>query len=614
MTDPTRERRARIRHRLTAPLLAALLAAGTLTPAFADSAPADPANPGAVAPPTSTGLVQAAQLQAVATGQPVAVDSLTTATTTVLANPDGSLTQTTNALPVRVQQNGSWVPLDDTLTTNADGTVRTTATTTAVTLSGGGTSPLVTFSNQAGQQLSLSMPFPLPAPTTSGNTALYGSVLPGVDLSVSIDPQGNFRDVLIVHNAAAAANPDLKTLQLSAATTGLTLVTAAGGGMDANASDGSTIFTSPMPTMWDSSDTTGPGGNSTPSPSASTMPAAGAQSDARTVVRTEAAPADTTPTPTETSTSATSGADTVSGTDGPGTGAQVAPVAMTTSSSGLTLTPDQSLLTGTGTTYPVYIDPPVDSTTAHYFEAQKGCDSASSSGHEYDYAQLNGEGVGYQAYASANGDCIGAERSFFQIDTSGLTSSMVVQTSTLYVQETYAARWGCTTTAPVTVKWTNGISQGMYWDTQPAPISSLGSITLASAYNGSDPGDTTSCGVQRGSLDVTPTIKNSIAGKDGSWTFGLYNPDETSSSDFERFATNPYLSTTYDIAPTIAASSVNTSPPAYTTNPQGNLVPVGAACGTGTPGWIGQTSTSNGASNITMYAIAVSPVGSTVAT
>ncbi|QMU70137.1 LamG-like jellyroll fold domain-containing protein [Streptacidiphilus sp. P02-A3a] len=622
MTDPTRARRARIRRRLTAPLLAALLAAGTLTPAFADSGPVDPSNPadpGAAAPPTSTGSVQAAQLQAVATGQPVTVDSLTTATTTVLANPDGSLTQTTDALPVRVQQSGAWVPLDDTLTANPDGTVSTKATTTAVTLSGGGTNPLVTFTDQADQQLSLSMPFALPVPTLSGNTALYASALPGVDLSVSIDPQGNFRDVLIVHNAAAAANPDLKTLQLAATTEGLTLATATGGGMDANAPDGTTVFTSPTPTMWDSSDNTNStGGQSTPSPSATATSAASAQSAARAAIGTADAAADpTTPTPTDTSTAGAGGAGTASGTasgtDGPGTGAQVAQVPMTTSSSGLTLTPDQSLLTGANTTYPVYIDPPVDNLTSNYFEAQQGCDSASSSNHEYDYAQTNGEGVGYQAYNAANGDCIGAERSFFEIDTSKLTSSMHVLSSTLDVTETYAARWSCSTTAPVTVKWTGGISRSMYWDTQPAALSTLGTITLGSAYNGADPADTTSCGGQNGSLAVTSAI-SSIAGKNSTWTFGLYNPDESSSSDFERFATDPKLITTYDIAPTIAASSVNTTPAAITTNAQGKLVDADPACGTGTPGWIGQTTINNGASNITMNATAVSPVGSTVAT
>ncbi len=608
MTDPTRAHRARIRRRFAAPLLAALLAVGTLTPAFADNGPVDPANPadpGAAAPPTPTGPVQTAQLQAVATGQPVTIDSLTTATSTVLANPDGSLTQTTNALPVRVQQSGAWVPLDDTLTTNPDGTVTTKATTTAVTLSGGGTSPLVTFTNQAGQQLSLSMPFALPIPAISGNTALYASALPGVDLSVSVDPQGNFRDVLIVHNATAAANPALKTLQLAATTQGLTLATATGGGMDANAPDGTTVFTSPIPTMWDSSNNATAGGGA-PSPSAGVTLAASAQSEVRTAARAADAPADT-------STVGASGLDTVSGTDGPGTGAQVAQVPMTTSSSALTLTPDQSLLTGTGTAYPVYIDPPVDNLTSNYFEAQEGCDSASSSGQEYDYAQMNGEGVGYQAYDSANGDCIGAERSFFEIDTSKLTSNMDVLSSILDVNETYAARWGCSTTAPVTVKWTGAISRGMYWDTQPAALSTLGTITLGSAYNGSDSGDTTSCGVQDGSLVVTSAI-SSIAGKSSSWTFGLYNPDESSSSDFERFSTDPKLVTTYDIAPTIAASSVNTTPAAVTTNAQGQLVQVGPACGTGTPGWIGQTTTNNGASNITMNATAVSPVGSTVAT
>jgi hypothetical protein len=635
MTDLLRTHRVRIRRRITAPLLAVLLSVGTALPVFADTSPPDPANPAdpaAIAPPAPAGPVQAAQIQAEATGQPVTIDALTTGTSTVAANPDGSLTETDDALPVRVQKNGAWVPLDDTLTANPDGTLSTNATPTAVTLSGGGSGPLATLTDPAGQQLSLSLPFTLPAPSVSANTALYTSVLPGVDLSVSIDPQGTFRDVLIVHNAAAAADPDLKTLRLSAATQGLTLASAPGGGMDANTPDGTTAFTSPAPSMWDSSTSAASGGDS-PSPSSSTSPdpsastsaspgsdtqsGALASADARGRTAAHAADADTStasPLPTDTSPSSDTGTGTTSGTDGPGSGALVGPVAMATSSTGLTLTPDQALLTGPGIFYPVYIDPTVTSTTANYFEAQEGCNSASSTGQEYDYPQLNGEGVGYQAYDSSNGDCIGIERSFFQLDTSKLNSSMDILSSTLYVNETYASRWGCSSTESVTAESTGPISKGMYWETQPSPTGTLGSITLGSAYNGADSGDTTSCGDQKGSLVVTPSIQAAAKANDSTWTFGLYNAHESDSDDFERFATNPYLITSYDIAPTIDASSVNTSPPAVTTNSQGNLVDAGAACGSGTPGWIGLTSTNNGASTLTMNATPKSPVGSNVAT
>ena len=36
----------------------------------------------------------------------------------------------------------------------------------------------------------LTMPFTLPAPTVSDDTAVYKSVLPGVDLSVAVTDQG----------------------------------------------------------------------------------------------------------------------------------------------------------------------------------------------------------------------------------------------------------------------------------------------------------------------------------------------------------------------------------------------------------------------------------------
>ncbi len=48
-----------------------------------------------------------------ATGGPVEVPSLDNATTVTYANPDGTMTAHLSAGPVRVQQNGQWVPVDD---------------------------------------------------------------------------------------------------------------------------------------------------------------------------------------------------------------------------------------------------------------------------------------------------------------------------------------------------------------------------------------------------------------------------------------------------------------------------------------------------------------------
>ncbi|QMU68362.1 LamG-like jellyroll fold domain-containing protein [Streptacidiphilus sp. P02-A3a] len=580
-------RRTRARRILTAPLLAALIVSGAAYPSFADDGPA---NPGAIAPPADPGPVQSAQLQAAATGQPVAIPSLTTATTSIEANPDGSLTQTTDTLPVRVQQNGTWVPVDATLSLNSDGTLSPKATPTGVVLSGGGGGPLVTLTDPAGHSLSLTMPFTLPTPALSGDTALYPSVLPGVDLQVQIDQQGDFRDVLIVHSAAAAANPALATLQLAASAPGLNLAADPHGGMLATAADGSLAFSSPAPIMWDSS--TGV---------ASTSASASVQKTAAVRALTEG---DADP---DTSSAA-----------GPGPGAQVDPIALTATDSTLTLTPDQSLLTGTTTEYPVFIDPQeVTDTTKYYTQVWQGCPSADTGWNtEEGNGTSAGEGIGYIQPSWAGNCGSGAEESYYVMDLSRIPSGSKVTQADLTLSETYGSDGGCTKW-PVTVTVTNGInapgsSNPTTWNNRP------GSAGGAMAFSATDQmysiDATQSCG---GTNTAEFTLTNQVnAAQGGTLTFQIAGDESSSSTDYGhmRFAPNPYIQTTYDLAPSISPSSVNTSPPAVTVDANGNLTSASPACGSGTPGWIGLISTNYGASSLWMQSTATSPIsGTTIA-
>jgi hypothetical protein len=54
-----------------------------------------------------------------------------------------------------------------------------------------------------------------------GDTATYRDVLPGVDLEVTASDQGGLKEVLVIRNAAAAADPALRRLRLAIATRGL---------------------------------------------------------------------------------------------------------------------------------------------------------------------------------------------------------------------------------------------------------------------------------------------------------------------------------------------------------------------------------------------------------
>jgi hypothetical protein len=209
------------RRRRTATFAAAALLSGTALVAITVSVAPDQ---GAVSHPRPQYSPQAvAQAQAKATGRPVPVDAATTAYTSTVANPNGSFTFTSNLSPTVVRRGRAWVPVDATLRAAADGSLAPAAVESSVRLSGGGNTPLASLDDGAGHRLELSMPMSLPKPTTVGDTATYAGVLPGVDLSVTATVYGGTREVLIVRDAAAAANPALRNLRLSAKTTGLTL-------------------------------------------------------------------------------------------------------------------------------------------------------------------------------------------------------------------------------------------------------------------------------------------------------------------------------------------------------------------------------------------------------
>ncbi|WP_329175605.1 LamG-like jellyroll fold domain-containing protein [Streptomyces sp. NBC_01477] len=497
------------------------------------------------------GPEQTAQQQAEQTGQPVVVDALTTTATETVAQPDGTFSLTSYTSPVRVRKNGSWTAVDPTLLANQDGTYSPAATPAGVALSGGGTGPLATLTDQSGHVLSYTFPYALPAPQVSGATALYPEVLPGVDLQTAVTDQGGFSEVLVVKDADAAADPRLLDLRLGTATTGLTLAADEAGNITAQAGDGDPAYVAPSPLMWDSSE--------------------GAAAQARTAA---VAPAE---------------APGSSSASGPGPGAQVGQVDVSVSPDSVTLVPDTDVLRGPATTYPVYIDPftnPVTDATGHYTVIQEGCPGASN----YDSSQDNGEGVGYQQFAS---NCFGLERSYYEINTSNLDARMQFSTVTLHLTETYGSDHGCSNTWPVTLKSVNSISSATDWNHQPSGAATVATAEVKSAA--------ASCGDRAVSFDVKSQI-DAVAGVKDSWTFGLWGDESKTASNlgFMRFAVNPYITASFDIPPD-APSALSTTP--------NSSNPAGAACNSGNPGWIGKTSTlPNGTSNITLNAKLTTPM------
>ncbi|GAA2313539.1 LamG domain-containing protein [Nonomuraea roseoviolacea subsp. roseoviolacea] len=242
--------------------------------------------------------------QARSSKQRVEVLSLRTENRQVFANPDGSFTSQTSALPERVRRGGGWADVDTTLVFAADGTVHTTATPLDLTFSGGGTAALAAI-GEGGRSVAMTWPGSLPKPTLDGDTATYGEVLPGVDLKVTASVLG-FSEVLVVKNRDAAANPALDRLDFGMRANGLTVRRTATGGLSAVTPAGSEIFHSPPPRMWDSSGTA----------AAPSSLVAGPRREGRQAVM----------------------------------GVDVA-------QDRIALTPDKKLLTAPDTTFPVYIDP-----------------------------------------------------------------------------------------------------------------------------------------------------------------------------------------------------------------------------------------------------------------
>lgn len=549
-------------HLLAVPLT---VLAGLLTVLPAPSAAADV--------PTDADPMTVAQAQAVSSGQAVPVDDLTSEISTIQANPDGTFTSTTSLLPVRVHQDGAWVPVDATLSVNADGTVSPHATPNAVKLSGGGAGPLVTLTHADGNSMALTMPFALPTPVVNGDTATYASVLPGVDLSVSVTDQGGFSDVLIVHDAQAAADSRLQQLTLAADTAGLDLKANSAGGMDAVTPDGTLAYTSPQPIMWDSS----------PLPTALTEFAGTAGSgDAASF----AAPA-------------------TSSVDGPGAGAQVDKVGMTTTPDGLTLTPDTSLLTDPATQFPVYIDPytnPVSGTAGgHFDEVYSNPECAGYP--QYGIPQTEGEGVGYQGQGGTCGS--GLERSYYAIDTGNLHTGFRVYDSRLTINTTYAASWDCNHNQPITLHTTNAIGDNTDWNNRPGEHNLAFPPVSTTVPSGANPHS--SCSNHTATFVVTSQAQTqadhdgdgydaagNVAGNPNTWTIGLYGDETESSSNdnYLRVSESLTLTTTFDVPPDTPASPHTTPAP----------VGAGSDCApTTAEGWIGATTYSSAGSNIQLH-------------
>lgn len=505
---------------VAATLTVILATAGLPPTAAADTGPS-PAHHAAAAPHHAvpngaTPAELSASTQAITTGSPVVIDEMTTESSQVTAQPDGTFELSSSAQPVRVHHPDGWVPVDTTLTTTSSGTLAPKAADIDVQFSGGGTSPLITLRHGTDQTLTISWPTRLPTPTLAADTATYPDVFPGVDLVVSAQPAG-YTQTLVITTAQAADNPALTALTYNIATTNLTLTHDAHGALSATDTDGTPVFAGAPPTMWDS--TTDPQIGPTPSP---TDPGSGKTT---TLAITTAKP------------------QTQSTQSSQPTG---------TTQSSITLNPPTSALTGAGVHYPVYIDPQMSNTQYQEMTVQ------SNGATTWNPSTTDGLRVGYcdtsQAPSCNN---IGVLRGYFTINTSPITRAASWQTTVAHVFTAsvtitqYHTAFACDN-QPTELTATNaGISPSTTW---PGPASStLSTISSNKSDNcsTSPPGYVTfpTSTTMVNYLQIAAT--NNIPGT----TYGLKAADETTFHQWKRFGTDATLTATFNFPPSVPVAT-----------------------------------------------------------
>ncbi|MET8700030.1 ricin-type beta-trefoil lectin domain protein [Kitasatospora sp. NPDC004723] len=518
--------------------------------------------------------------RAKATGKPAVVDFMTTESSKTVANPDGTLSTTDNAQPVRLKRDGAWTDIDASLRANPDGSLSPAASPTAVTFSGGGSGAMATVATADGKELSVGAPFVLPKPSVDGGTATYANVLPGVDLQLTALEVGGWRDVIVVHTPEAAASPALKSLRFPISGKGLTVAADDQGQIEVKDESGAARFRSPASLQWDS----------TRSAAAPSAPAAKSSGFAAAAA---AGGADLQP------------AGTPSSAEGPGDGANVAVMGTKVTGGAIELTPnEQALGAGSG---PWYLDPSLTAVTSGIqgsVEVQEN-----HKGYEY-YNKKTNLATGFCGYHSPdpNQDCgdEGRQRAYFQFAVNpaiyttvgGADSPPVLFSSTLNGSVTSAA--SPSTQTELGVYWApTAIHDHSKWTDQPCGYANKSAVMEGCAFVGSQ--------VITGNggplaVDVTNMMKQAAAGKWAAWTVGIApRASEMEKLYRHHLDSKPSVTTTYDIAPTIWHP--RTSPTPGFANAGGAECTSGGTHPWDNPGWIGSNQ------NIYLYANSFSPSG-----
>ncbi|WP_241200249.1 LamG-like jellyroll fold domain-containing protein [Streptomyces sp. ADI92-24] len=452
---------------------------------------------------------QVASQQAVASGKRVDVSSLTTGSSQVFANSDGTFTAESSVAPERVLKDGKWAQVDTSLVTRADGSIAPLVA-EDITLSGGGADAPLARIVLSGNEYAVSSPWTLPQPIIAGSAAVYRSVLPDVDLAVQVHADG-FTYHLVVHSREAAVNPNLRSVKFPVKTRGLTLHTSETGPATFVDAGGHAVLSNGSALMWDS---------------------------ASSVETASAAP------------SARAGAEPALEALSTSDEAHTSVMKMDVTGDGLEITPDQSFLADSGTVFPVVLDPPSTKSTLTGWTTVW----SNSTGTSF-WKTSHALGVGYDAYVDNK-----KARSLYQFDTRNVSGKKILG-ATFTGFEIWSAN--CTKKSVDLYRMGSTISTSTTWSHQPGWSAKVDTVSAAKGFSSSCPdGDV--------EFDATAAVAYQAKAKATTTTLGL-RADEGDAIAWKQFMSplddratstkKPRLSITYVTPPASKPSSVKMSDP-----------------------------------------------------
>ncbi|WP_344158057.1 LamG-like jellyroll fold domain-containing protein [Kribbella yunnanensis] len=410
----------------------------------------------------------------------VEVEEKTTPYARTVATPQGTLKAEIANQPVRVQKDGVWTAVDTNLAVRPDGLIAPKASTTDIVFSAGGNGPLARFTRSGGI-FELKAPWLLPAPTLSGSKATYAAVLPGVDLVVDA-ADSSFSYNLVVQNRAAAANPALRSLTFPVTTKNLSLRTTQPGRPSYVDSSGREVLTVGEPLMWDS---------------------AGA------VTKTKGVAAEAVE-------------------RGPAGPSKRALMQFSGSKQGLTVTPDQKLLTAADTQFPVVIDPTIKTVDRNGWTAIWQLYPTTPF-----WKTTHSLGVGFEDFEQHK-----IVRTYFQFDVAAYTGKKILSSSL----RTYEIHSASCAARSVTVSRTAAVGSATTWNNAPGGQADVASQTVAKGYN-------SSCPAGAVEFDVTNSMQYTSTANGKTATFRLRATSETDGIAWKQFNSTGKLDIEYAAYP-----------------------------------------------------------------